>query len=142
MELVMAVEFVLPGAAASGLIASISDCSSRFVPASDKRVSTLLSQPSAMAATASNTATPNVRRTHSPAPRNRLSAANTLPPARMAMANDVAAPAAYANNNAVVCAFGPEIAAPVRTRPRIGPAQGAHKNPVATPSSREGIHPP
>src|SRR5260370_16164910 len=59
----------------------------------------------------------------------------------MATANDVAAPAAYANNNAVVCAFGPEIAAPVRTRHRIGPAQGAHKNPVATPSSSEGTNP-
>ena len=36
-----------------GLIASIRDCSSWFVLASERRVSTLLSQPKAMAATAS-----------------------------------------------------------------------------------------
>src|SRR5580692_6642542 len=55
---------------AAGLMPSISDCSRRFVPLNDKRVSTLLSQPNRMATTASKTATPNARLTHSPAPRD------------------------------------------------------------------------
>src|ERR1700728_4681910 len=80
--------------AASGLILSISDCSNRFVPESDKRVSTVVSQPKAIATTAHKTATPSVRRTHSPAPRDCFRAANTRPPARMATAKEVAAPAA------------------------------------------------
>ena len=36
----------------------------------------------------------------------------------------------------------PWIAAPVRIRPRIGPAQGAHRSPVATPSRRDGATDP
>ena len=80
--------------AASGLMRSMSDRSSGLVPPSDKRVNTLLSQPKAMATTASNTATPSARLTHSPAPRDFFSAANTRPPARMATASEVAAPAA------------------------------------------------
>src|ERR1700678_1613143 len=132
----------LRAAAASGLMVSSSDGPSRLVPASERRVSTLPSQPNAIATTASNTAAPNARLIHSPVPRERFKPANTRPPARIAIAREVAAPAAYANNNAEVWAFGPEIAAPVRTRPRIGPAQGAHKNPVATPSSSEAAKTP
>src|SRR6266850_3188116 len=114
-------------------IAPIKDCSIRFVLASDNRVNTLLSNPNAIAATAINTATPSPRRTHSPAPSPLFNAPNTRPPARSAMANEAAAPAAYPNSSNVVCAFGPEIAAPVRTNPRIGPAHGAQSSPVATP---------
>src|ERR1700722_2101467 len=116
---------------------SSSDCSRRLVPASDSRVSTVLSQPKAMATTASRMALPNARRIHSPALSERFKAAKTRPPAAMATPKDVAAPAAYANNKVVVCALGPEIAAPVRTSPRIGPAQGAHNRPVATPKSSD-----
>ena len=65
---------VLPGKASSKA------CSRRFVRLDDSCVSTPVSQPSAMAATAASTATPRPRRIHSPAPRELLSAANTRPP--------------------------------------------------------------
>jgi hypothetical protein len=80
--------------AASGLMRSMSDRSSVLVPPSDQRVNTVLSQPQTMATTASNTATPRVRLTHSPAPRAFFRTANTRPPAKIAAASDVAAPAA------------------------------------------------
>ena len=38
----------------------------------------------------------------------------------------------------MVPTLAPCSAAPVRIRPRIGPAQGAHSRPVATPSSSDG----
>ena len=126
-----------PGAAESrGLIRSIRDCSRVFVPFSDKRVSTVESQPNRMATTATSTATPRPRLIHSPVPSDFLSRAKTLPPASSATAKDVAAPAAYANSSKVVRALGPEMAAPVRMSPRMGPAQGAQSSPVATPRSK------
>src|ERR1700722_13184873 len=64
---ILALRGVPPGGVPP-LILSMSDDSSRLVPPMDQRVSTLLSQPEAMARTASNTATPNPRLTHSPAP--------------------------------------------------------------------------
>ncbi|MDR8787910.1 hypothetical protein FEP82_05907 [Burkholderia multivorans] len=77
------------------------------------------------------------RRIHSPAPSERFIAANTLPPITSATPSDVAAPAAYAISSSVVPTFAPCSAAPVSMRPRIGPAQGAHSRPVATPSSSD-----
>ena len=75
-------------------IASMSFCSTPFVPALDRRVSQPVSTPSATAATATSTATPSPRRTHSPAPSEFFSAPNTRPPISSANASDVAAPAA------------------------------------------------
>ena len=75
-------------------IASISDCSTPFVLALERRVSQPVSTPSATAATATSTATPRPRRTHSPAPSEFLSAANTRPPISSASPSEVAAPAA------------------------------------------------
>ena len=60
-----------------------------------------------------------------------------FPPANTATASEVAAPAAYASSRNTVLLLAPSSAAPVRIRPRIGPAHGAHSNPVATPSSRD-----
>src|SRR5271169_4803046 len=80
--------------AAPDWMVSISHCSHRLVPASDRRVSTVLSMPKATAATPIKTATPSVRRTHSPAPKDFFKKANTRPPARRAAAKEVAAPAA------------------------------------------------
>src|ERR1700722_6381916 len=136
-ELLMAI-IAPPGAPAfCGLILSMRDCSRLFVPLSDKRVSTVESQPNTIATTASSTATPRPRLIHSPVPNDFFKSANTRPPASNATANEVAAPAAYANSSKVVRAFGPEIAAPVRMRPKMGPAQGAQSRPVAIPSSKE-----
>src|SRR5450631_3696970 len=67
IELLMAIVSVFLGEAV-GLIPSISDCSNRLVPVSDQRVRMLLSQPKPIAITASNTAVPSPRLTHSPAP--------------------------------------------------------------------------
>src|SRR6185295_9665705 len=39
----------------------------------------------------------------------------------------------------VVSVLGPLIAAPVRIKPRIGPAHGAHNKPVAIPRTIEGV---
>src|SRR5882724_2333925 len=36
-----------------------------------------------------------------------------------------------------VSVLGPLIAAPVKIKPRIGPAQGAQRNPVAMPSTND-----
>ena len=69
-------------------------------------------------------------------------ALNTRLPASNANASEAQAPAAYASSNTVVRGVGPAMAAPVSTRPRIGPAQGAHSNPVATPSRAEREIPP
>ena len=101
-----------------------------------------MSQPVATTATPASTATPKPRRSHSPAPRDRLRTVNTRPPARRARPRDVAAPRAYATSTSEVLTLAPLSAAPaVRTRPRIGPAQGAHSNPVATPRTTEGNSP-
>src|SRR5262249_56838991 len=97
-----------------------------------------VSRPKAIATTEISTATPRPRLIHSPAPRERFMAANTRPPTARASARDVAAPAAYANSNSDVVTLAPFRAAPVKMRPSIGPAHGAHKNPVATPSRNEG----
>ena len=64
-------------------------------------------------------------------------AANNRPPISKAAASDVAAPAAYAVSKSAVEALAPLIAAPVKIRPRIGPAQGAHNRPVATPNNND-----
>src|SRR6202000_2491992 len=113
------------------------DCSILLVPLRDRRVSTVESHPNTIATTARNTAMPPHRGLHSPVRRDFFKKAKTLPPASSATAKETAAPAAYANSSNVVCALGPEIAAPVQMRPKIGPAQGAHRSPVATPSSNE-----
>ena len=76
--------------------------------------------------------------THSPTPSERFIAANTRPPTKSASASEVAAPREKTNNSSDVWALAPRSAAPVRMRPRIGPAHGAQSRPVATPSSSEG----
>ena len=53
-----------------------------------------VSQPSAMAATATSTATPSTRRTHSPAAKERFMAAMTRVLAAAATASEAAAPSA------------------------------------------------
>src|SRR5580704_7439265 len=94
VELLMAI-MLPPGAPGfCGLILSMSDCSRLFVPLSDRRVSTVESQPNTIATTASNTATPRPRLIHSPVPSDFFRNANTRPPASNATANEVAAPAA------------------------------------------------
>ncbi len=108
----------------------------------DNRVSTPVSQPIAMATTASSAATPSARRIHSPAPSRRFSAVNTRPPIQIASASEVAAPSAYASSSPLVPTLAPCRAAPVRISPRIGPAHGAHSRPVATPISSEVPTPP
>ncbi len=83
-----------PGIVSRAGNASSSPCSRRAVLTVDSRVSTPVSQPMAMATTASRAAMPSPRRIHSPAPRCRVSAANTRPPIHTASASDVAAPSA------------------------------------------------
>src|SRR6516225_6957106 len=113
-------------------------CSSEAVLESETRVKKPVSRPKAIATTEISTATPRPRLIHSPAPRERFIAANARPPTARASARDVAAPAAYANSNSDVVMLAPFRAAPVKMRPNIGPAHGAHKTPVATPSRNEG----
>jgi len=72
----------------------MSVCSMRLVLLNDRRVSSPVSHPSAIATTAAITATPSPRRTHSPPPSERLSAASTRPPAKAASASDTTAPSA------------------------------------------------
>ncbi len=69
-------------------------CSSEAVLASETWVKKPVSTPTAIATTATSTAAPRPRRTHSPAPSDRFIAANTRPPTSSASASDVAAPAA------------------------------------------------
>ncbi len=126
-----------PCIAGRGCTLSSKLCSMREVLANDNCVNSPVSHPNPMTTTAARTATPRPRRTHSPAPRDFFSAANTRPPMRSASANEVAAPAAYMSNRTVVRALAPWIAAPVRIRPRIGPAHGAHKKPVAIPRTKD-----
>ena len=121
-----------------GRIRSIRLCSSDAVPDSETRVRKPVSKPNAMAATATGTATPKARLIHSPTPSDRFIAANIRPPTASASASDVAAPAAYASRRSVVPTLAPLSAAPVRMRPSTGPAHGAHRSPVATPSNNEG----
>ncbi|MNN20944.1 hypothetical protein D3C81_1342490 [compost metagenome] len=83
-----------PAAGACPGNASSRPCSSLAVLTVDSRVSTPVSQPIAIATTASNAAAPRPRRIHSPAPRWRFKAANTRPPIQIANANEVAAPSA------------------------------------------------
>ncbi len=73
---------------------STSACSRLEVPVNDKRVSRPVSSPMATATTEANTATPNPRRIHSPAPRDFFSAIRTRPPTSSTRASEVAAPAA------------------------------------------------
>src|SRR3984885_9375881 len=104
---------------------------------SESRRKTPVSQPNQIAPPPTSTATPSPRRIHSSAPSDRFIAANTLFPASSASASEVAAPAANANNKNVVWALGPCKAAPAKINPSIGPAQGAHSNPVDTPSKTD-----
>src|SRR5580704_13836211 len=104
---------------------------------SESRRNTPVSQPNEMATTPTSTAAPSPRRIHSSAPSERFIAANALLPASSASASEAAAPAANANNKNVVCALGPCNAAPAKINPRIGPAHGAHKSPVDTPSNND-----
>jgi hypothetical protein len=69
--------------------------------------------------------------------KERLSMLNALPPASRATDRDVIVPDEYASNNNAVWVLAPSTAAPVRIKPRIGPAHGAQSNPVATPSSKD-----
>ncbi len=121
------------GALREGETTSTRRCSSFAVLASDRRVSSPVSRPSAIAATPSSTSAPSTRRSRSPQPSERCIAANTRPPSSSASASEVAAPAANATSSRVVPTLAPLSAAAVRIRPRIGPAQGAHSRPVATP---------
>src|SRR5215467_11313982 len=113
-------------------------CSSEAVLESETRVKKPVSRPKAIATTEISTATPRPRLIHSPAPRERFMAVNTRPPTARASARDVAAPAAQAKSNSDMMMLAPFRTAPVKMRPSIGPAHGAHKNPVATPSRNEG----
>ncbi len=126
-----------PFFAVSAPIRSTSDCSMRFVLAVETRASQPVSAPSAIATTATRTATPSPRRTHSPAPSERFIAAKSRPPTSSASASDVAEPSAYASSSAKVPTSAPCKAAPVSTSPRIGPAHGAQSRPVPMPSSTD-----
>jgi hypothetical protein len=73
---------------------SMSDCSTPDVLAIESCVNKPRSRQSAIAATPAKTAAPKMLRIQTSARKERLRAANTLPPANTATANDVAAPAA------------------------------------------------
>ncbi len=62
---------------------------------------------------------------------------SALLPAKSAIPREVAAPTAKDNSKKDERAPGPWIAAPVKIRPRIGPAQGAQSNPVEIPSTND-----
>ena len=64
------------------------------VLASETWVRNPVSTPKKIATTATSTAAPRPRRTHSPAPSERFIAAKTRPPMSSANASEVAAPAA------------------------------------------------
>src|SRR5580658_7271088 len=97
----------------------------------------LVSQPSAMATTPMITAAPSARRIQRSKRRECFTVENTFFPAKSAIASEVAAPSAYDNNKNEERAPGPWIAAPVKIKPRIGPAQGAHSRPVEIPSRKD-----
>ena len=78
----------------AGWMRSTRLCSSDAVLASETWVRNPVSTPKAIATTATSTAAPRPRRTHSPAPSERFIAVNTRPPISSANASDVAAPAA------------------------------------------------
>ena len=78
----------------AGWMRVMSASSSEAVRATDRRVRTPVSAPSAIAATPASTAMPSTRRIHSPTPSERLSAVNTRPPTSSTTASEVAAPAA------------------------------------------------
>ena len=97
-----------------------------------------VSQPKAIATTPTNTATPSPRRIHSSAPRDRFMNAKTLLPANSASASEQAAPSREMPTTEKPYARSrPATAAPVRINPRIGPAHGAHSNPVDTPRTSD-----
>jgi hypothetical protein len=77
-----------------GPMRSSSACSKWLVLLTDRRVRMPVSQPKAMAATATSTATPKKRRSHSPAAKERFIAAITRVLAAAATASEVAAPSA------------------------------------------------
>ena len=114
----------------------------RAVLTVERRVSRPVSQPRPIATTASRAATPSPLRSASPRPSRACSARNTRPPTHTASASAVIAPSAYASSRVLVPTLAPCRAAPVSTRPRIGPAQGAHSRPVAMPISSDVHAPP
>src|SRR5580692_2895018 len=113
-------------------------CSSTFpVFTNDNFVSRFASHPRARATTPMMTATPNPRRIQTSNDRDRFNAAKTLLPAKSAMPRDVAAPNANDSNKNEVRTPGPCIAAPVRIKPKIGPAQGVQSKPVEIPNKKD-----
>ena len=100
-------------------------------------VSRLVSQPSAMATTPTITATPRARRIQTSKANERFIAAKTFFPARSAIASEVAAPNAIRHQQKRRTNSGPRIAAPVKIKPRIGPAHGAQSKPVDIPSRND-----
>ncbi len=121
----------------SGMSFANSHSSSFVVLAVETRASTPVSRPNAIASAPTTTAPPSARRIHSSAPSERFIAANTLPPSSSAAPSDTAVPNAYASSSSDVSTFAPRSAAPVRIKPRIGPAQGAQSMPVAAPSKSD-----
>src|SRR5277367_3446948 len=117
----------------SGPNALIKCASALVVFTKENLVSRFVSHPSAMATTPMITATPKARRIQASNDKERFMAENALLPAKSAMPRELAAPSAKDSNNKDERAPGPWIAAPVKIRPRIGPAQGAQSNPVEIP---------
>src|SRR5215469_3267470 len=122
--------------------ASISRCSAFAVFTKENFVNRFVSQPRAIAATPAITATPNARRIQTLNAKERFMADNALLPANRAIPNETAAPSANDNNKNEDRTPGPGIAAPVKIKPRIGPAQGAHSRPVEMPRSKDFPIPP
>ena len=128
------------GASAGGRTRSASRCSSTvalFDGESDTRARIPVSHPSAITTTPAMTATPSTRRTQTSTPRLRFIIRNTPCPASSASASAHAAPAAKVRSSAPLRIPPPSTAAPVRIRPRIGPAHGVHSKPVETPSASD-----
>ena len=78
----------------AGWMRSTRLCSRDAVLASETWVRNPVSNPKKIATTATSTAAPRPRRTHSPAPSDRFMAVKTRPPMSSAKASEVAAPAA------------------------------------------------
>src|SRR5271156_6411760 len=113
-------------------------CSSAFaVFTKENLVSRFVSQPRAIATTPIITATPNPRRIHTSNESERFRAEKTLLPVKSAIPREVAAPKAKDRSKNEDRAPGPCIAAPVKIKPRIGPAQGAQRSPVEIPSTKD-----
>src|SRR5271156_4403044 len=121
----------------SGRNRSIKFSSAFEVFTKENLVSRFVSQPKAIATTPMITATPNPRRIQTSNESERFKAEKTLLPVKSAIPREVAAPKAKDRSKNEDRAPGPCIAAPVKIKPRIGPAQGAQRSPVEIPSTKD-----